>query len=144
MQEVFLRALLRLEHFSGRSSFKTWALVTARNHLMSMARAAKIRPGTLGDAEPGAARPADPMRRMILRSGTKELLAQLRENPDQIEHGWQVLNLMLLTQGDLAYTALALTLHTGRPWTTERVRHVVDRIKRTPQGRALCSALGND
>lgn len=141
---MFLKALIRLEAFQGRSSLKTWVVAVARNHLLSMARSAARRPVPGGDLV-GAnvpAREAEPCRRLLLRGSTEDLLDYLRENPGEVENGWEVLNLMLWTHADLARVAFSLTLHTGQPWTEERVRNVVRKVRKTPRGRALCSTLG--
>lgn len=151
VQECYVRTLSQLDSYSGHSKLSTWALSVARNHLVSQARSISARPkvnlvdvecasGVWGSAEP--AHEPDPGRRVVLRSHTKELLGWLRSTPDGIEQGWAVLNLLLKTHGNWNYTANALCIHTGRPWTTERVRRVVRAIKDTPQGMALCNALG--
>jgi len=84
----------------------------------------------------------DEDRREHLRGSTTGLLGWLRKNPDQVEQGWEILNLLLWTHGDHDRVALNMTLHTGRPWTPQKVRAVIRRIKRTPRGLALCDALG--
>lgn len=143
VQEVFLKALMRLERFEGRSSLKTWVVSVARNHLLSMARSAARRPRPGGDLTANVpARDAEPSRRLLLRGSTEDLLDFLRENPAQVEHGWEVLNLMLWMHADLARVAFSLTVHTGQPWTEERVRNVIRKVRKTPRGRALCSTLG--
>lgn len=141
VQEVFLRALVKLDQFRGDASLKTWVSTLARNHLICMARAAAYRPRAAGDeVHPPSNDNAD--KRLLLRSSTSDLLAWLRENPEEVECGWQVLNLMLWSHGDCNYVALALCLHTGSPWTVERVRSTVRSIRKTAKGFALCESLG--
>jgi len=151
VQECFARTLAQLPHYCGRSGIKTWAVRVARNHLVSQARAIASRPkvnivdvdiaaGAVGSCEPCYT--PDFGRRLVLRSQTKDLLGWLSDRPDGIDQGWAVLNLLMKTHGNWDYTASALCLHTGQPWTTERVRNVVRAIKDTFRGRALCDSLG--
>lgn len=146
VQEVMLKALVKLHLFNGKNgcSFKTWVQNVARNHLCSMSRSVKRRPMFTTDDGTLPHRPYrdDPAQKTLLRSSTKELLSWLRANPDGVKHGWEVLNLLLKTHGDYEYTAFALTMHTGLPWTVQAVRAAKNRISQTPRGRELCSALG--
>lgn len=143
VQEGFARVLERLEKFREDASLKTFGTITARNHYTGMARAARIRPKPLGDAPTGGVRKEqDPARAVVLRSSTRDLLGWLRANPEAVQHGWEVLNLLLWTHGNHSYVALAMTLHTSQAWTEERVRCVVRKIQTTQPGRALCAALG--
>lgn len=140
VQEIYLKALVSLESYSGRSSIRTWTVALARNHIVSLSRAAKRRPSLLGDASLTPSRSGEA--RQDLREGITDLLGWLRENPSEVDNGWKVLNLLLWTHGDHNYAALAMTFHTGDPWTPQRVRNTVRRIRITPRGRALCEALG--
>ncbi len=140
VQEVYLKAITKLHQFRGESTLKTWVVAVGRNTLLRMAKQAARRPRSVGDLDPLVN--SDPGRRLVLRSSTKDLLAWLRANPSEVESGWQVLNLLLWTHGNYDYVALAMCLHTRRPWTTERVRRVIRRIRQTPRGLVLCEALG--
>jgi len=149
VQEAHLKVLMGLDRFGGASSLKTWALSAAKNHLISMARHSRHRPRPIGRAAGNAAvsvglrRVAhDLVDRMILRTSTKDLLGWLRANPGQVDAGWEVLNLLLWNPGNYSYAALAMTLHTGEPWTAEGIRRVIRKIKLTAKGAALCDALG--
>ena len=142
VQEALLRALTKLDKFHGRSSLKTWVITVAKRHLLTMARAAAIRPRPGGDAvlQVGAV-DQDDDRREDLKESTGDLLGWLDSNPDEVKLGWEVLNLLLWNHGNYSYVALALSIHTGTGWSEQRVRAVVRRIKETPHGRALCAAL---
>lgn len=146
VQEVMLRAMIKLEKFEGRngSSLKTWVLNLARNHLIGISRSVARRPSyTTSDGNlPHRPTSDDPPRRMLLRVTTKELLSWLRANPDGVKYGWEVLNLLLKTHGNYDYTAFAMTMHTGFPWTAQRVRAVRAKFSKTPPGQAMCQALG--
>jgi len=141
-QEAFLKALKALDGFRGASSLKTWAVSLTKNHLISMARSAKHRPRPAGDLSAVVMVEDDLDQRLELRGSTRSLLGWLRSNPEEVDRGWEVLNLLLWSGGSYPYVALAMTVHTKEPWTVERTRNVVRRIKDTPRGRALCSALG--
>lgn len=152
VQECFVKALQHLPNYDSRlGSLSTWTGNLARNHLISMARRIGSRPkvnredverssGVQGSTEPSYE--PDLGHRLVLRSQTRELLGWLSDCPDGIERGWEVFNLLLKTNGNWSYTANALCVHTGRPWTTERVRNVVRAIKTTPSGYSLCESLG--
>ena len=143
IQEAYLKALMALDGFRGEASLKTWTVSMTRNHLISMARAAALRPKPAGDASGECAKKnQDPGTRLELRDSTKELLGWLRKNPSEVNRGWEVMNLLLKSHGNYPYVALALTIHTGHPWTVEATRNVVRKIEDTPRGRALCEALG--
>lgn len=144
VQEVLLKAITKLDRFHGHSSLKTWVVSVAKRHLLTMARAAAIRPRPAGDdvaSRSVASLEVDHERKDELRASTGQLLAWLDENPDEIGHGWEVLNLLLWNHGNYPYVAFAMSFHTGQGWSEQRVRAVVRKIKETPRGRALCSAL---
>jgi len=143
VQEVLLRAITKLDMFEGRSSLKTWVVTLAKRHLITMARTAALKPRVSIESvsEPSCDFDLDEERRADLRSATGDLLGWLRETPDEVEHGWEVLNLLLWNHGQYSYVALAMAIHTGESWTEKRVRSVIRSIKETPRGRALCAAL---
>ncbi len=143
-QEAFLKAMLKLEGFRGEASLKSWAIGVAKNHLLDQARHLKHSPTAVGDAVSliKNRRENDADERRNLRHGIRELLGWLRKSPDGVTDGWEVLNLLAKSGGNLDYTATAMTLHQGQPWTVERVRNVVRKIKVTAKGRALCEAVG--
>lgn len=142
-----------LEHdMTFRKSLGHFVTRTAKNHLLSLARTAsrEYRPKLV---EPESAegwvdrRPRggeDSLHRAMLREETRLLLRWLAENPEEVPHGRDVLNLLLWNHGDFEYVALAMTIRTRKPWTAERVRSVVRRIKETEHGRAMCAALNLD
>lgn len=142
VQEILLKAVSKLDRFDGRSSLKTWVIVVAKRHLIQMARAAAIRPRPLDD---GVLDPAQhehcPIRQEELRETTGELLEWLDWNPDEVDHGWEVLNLLLWNHGDYSYVALSMSLHTGESWTVSRVHSVVRKIKETEMGLELLETL---
>ena len=145
VQEVFLKAITKLDRFQGRSSLKTWVVSVAKRHLLTMARAAAIRPRPAGDAVLEVRqRVLDRDRQGELRDSTGDLLEWLASNPDEVARGWEVLNLLLWNHGNYPYVAFAMSFHTGEGWSEQRVRAVVRKIKETPQGRALCLALLDD
>ena len=143
-QDAFLRTMIKLPGYRGESNLKTWACGVARNHLLDQARHLRHSPTPSGDAISLTAnrRGHDESKSRELREGIKGLLGWLNKSPGGIEHGWEVLNLMLKTEGNLDYTATAMIFHTGESWTVERVRSVVRKIKVTPKGQALCEAMG--
>lgn len=143
VQEAYLRALISLEGYRGGSSLKTYMLANVRNHLISMARHAAYRPRPVGEMISQKKSPErDPHKRLLLRGNTKRLLGWLKQNPSEVESGWEVFNLLLWTHGDYDYVATAMCIHTGSAWTTERVRNVVRKIRNTDHGRSLCDACG--
>lgn len=129
VQEVFLRALVKLDQFKGDSQLKTWVLSLAKRHLISMARKAALRPragGDLGAAPTMGSRGMDPEHTLIARGMVRDLLDWLRTDgpPD----GDRVIRLALRNQGDLGRVAAELTTTTGEPWTETRVRRLVKQI----------------
>jgi RNA polymerase sigma factor (sigma-70 family) len=144
VQEAYLRVYMALEGFQGDSSLKTWAVGMVRNVLISQARHLALHPKPIGDAVEcySGRRSEDIGQKGVLRSETKRLLTWLKHNPDGIPQGWEVFNILLKTQGDFNYASLALSVHTGSPWTVERVRNTVRAIRATSRGQALCESLG--
>lgn len=145
-QEVMLKLISNLHRYEGRngSSFKTWACRLAKNHLCDIKRRASRRSLVLTEdgAPPEVAEAQDLDTRTTLRCLTKDLLSWLKKNPDGIECGWEVLNLLLKTHGNVEYVSYAMTLHTGMPWSRWKVRKVRAQIASTPRGLAMCQALG--
>lgn len=152
-QEIYCKALVELDRgFSPKWSFKSYVLRMARNHLISMARTglARKRRGILPtsleeetlQSQTVLAFETDPGKRVDLRNGIRDLLRWLRENRAIYPWGWELVQFMLLTHGDVNYTALALTVRTDQAWTVGMVRSTVKQITRTQKGGALCSALG--
>lgn len=142
VQEVYTKALGQLDSFRGGSSLKTWVIALARNHLLSLSRAAAVRPRAGGDLIHEKRAIGDPAKTAELRGATEVLLRWLRENPDEVEHGYEVMLLLFRSHGDYSGVALALTLRTGRGWTVEAVRNVVRAVRNTYRGSALCEAAG--
>lgn len=142
VQEALLKAMIRLDDFRGESSLKTWVISLARNHLITMARHLSHRPRAVGDAVYTRPVVAEPHRQVDLREQTKGLLGWLRQSPDGVKHGWEVLNLLLKNHGNFHATATAMSVYSGSPWTVERTRNVVRQIKATAKGQALCEAVG--
>lgn len=148
VQEVFLKTLVKLEKFRGDNgcSLSTWTYRVARNHILDLTRATSIRPQPIGDSilsfgtSPFITN-RDTFKGYSLRKETKNLLKWLRENPDEIENGWEVLNIMLRSHGNKEYTAVAMTVHTKKPWTINDVRRVLVRIKQTGAFSELCCPI---
>lgn len=141
VQEVLLKAMVKLEKFEGRSSLKTWVFSLARNHIIQLARYESRRPNTIPGADlTGVPQMSQPRR--DLRESVKELLSWLRSNPERVNYGWETLNMLLKNQ-DFEHVAFSLTMHTGEAWTTRRVVKTVRKIQDTKPGKALCQALGS-
>lgn len=147
VQEVYARALTRLDQFGGRASFKTWVVTMGRNLLLDMATSASIRPVLLEDvtSTPGVGvSNLDPTMGGRLRRETRALRKWLKtkEGRKFVPYGAAVLRELLRSGANFSYTALALTLRTGKPWTVEGVRTVVRKIRTSHLGQELCDSLG--
>lgn len=143
VQEVLTRALEQLESFRGAASLETWVLTLARNLLVDMARAAKIRPA-LDEMAEIPARGGTVVETLCLRTEAQVLMDWLRspEGCRAVPWGWQAFKLLLRSHGNVSYVALSLTVLSKKSWTTERVRALVRKIRQTRHGSTLCTSLG--
>ena len=144
VQEAFLKTFSVLDRYAGRSSFRTWASSVGKRHMLSLARKARVRKldRTCPLEEEAVGEVRDPEADEALREQTVDLLRWLKKSPDGVEHGWEVLNLLLWRHGDRSKVALAMTLYTRRPWRERDVERVVEEIKETAKGAELCASLG--
>jgi len=145
VQECFLKVLVKLDKFHDKSLFNTWAYTVARNHLISLARTAARKPKTVSvpiDVEVSFKSRENFLKTQEIRSGTEKLLTWLKWNPEEVEHGYMVLNILLWNNGNFRLTATYLSVHYKQKWTSFAVRRVIEKIKNTEFGSALCGSLG--
>lgn len=144
VQEVLLKAMLKLDKFRGESTLKTFVVTLARNHLLNMAHRIRLapRPGMTGDEAESKPGYTDSVASEELRDETRALLEWLEENPTDVPWGREVLQLLLWNAGNFEYVAMAMCIKTAKPWTVARVRRTVQAIRKTPRGLALCGSIG--
>jgi RNA polymerase sigma-70 factor (ECF subfamily) len=111
VQEAFVKVLLHLEGFQGRSSFKTWLLRVVSNAALDLGRKRARRgtqpaePGEAADPDPGVLTDDDPARRMETADLRRALDAALAELPEA-----QRQTFVLHVDGELSYKEVAETL----------------------------------
>jgi RNA polymerase sigma factor (sigma-70 family) len=144
VQEAYLRVLIKIEDFKGDSKLKTWVYRIARNRALDMARRAKLNSETISREIPEESlfsRELRSSKRMEFTEGIKALMRWLKQNPEQIENGWEVMTLMLKNGGNSRFVASAMTKHTGHKWSTRSVNNVVKKVKASRLGSELCGMI---
>lgn len=148
VNEIFLKAMERIDSYSGTGRFDVWVLSLGRNLLCDMLKQEKIfrRRHQVGTEDLECVAQAkggllDDI--MGLRCEAQHLMDWLQsdEGIREIPWGWQAFRLLLRSHGNFTYVASALTVVSKSIWTTKRVRKLVDKFKETPYGHALQISL---
>jgi hypothetical protein len=111
--------------------------------MIDLIRRAKLRPKPAAEdgVEAGVvgAPPCDPEKRELVF----ELVSWLRtDGRRMVPYGAEVLTFAVNGGADMEYAATKMAILTGSSWTPAEVRAVVDRIRSTELGRALCASVG--
>lgn len=130
VQDAFVKALLHLESFQGRSSFKTWFLRVVSNAALDLGRK-KARRGTQpadvgdeGDPDPGLLVWDDPTRGLENSDLRRALDAALATLPDA-----QRETFVLHVDGDMSYQEVADALGISIGTVMSRLYYARQRLK---------------
>jgi len=130
VQEAFVKVLLHLEGFQGRSSFKTWLLRIVSNAALDLGRKrgrrAALPPETEGDGDPDpgvlvADNPARGLENADLRRALDAALAELPEA--------QRRTFVLHAEGELSYKEVAEILEISIGTVMSRLFYARQRLK---------------
>jgi RNA polymerase sigma-70 factor (ECF subfamily) len=130
VQEAFVKVLLHLDGFQGRSTFKTWLLRVVSNSALDLGRK-RARRGVLpgeaddgGDPDPGVLTMDDPARGLETADLRRALDAALAELPDV-----QRQTFVLHVDGELSYKEVAEVLGISIGTVMSRLYYARQKLK---------------